>query len=108
MDALFLYFLAVMYFSSTTTTMEAATESEVPKGIRREIRAVLLSKQGGVPLHTFLRDYQKLTDTRLDLREMGYSSIRAFIGAIPDTARSGYLYKSTLNLLLVYFLPVPL
>ncbi|XP_005091642.2 uncharacterized protein LOC101850625 [Aplysia californica] len=59
----------------------------IPEEVKKNVRAVLLSRTGGVPLNQFLYDYQKLLCEPLMFKPLGFSSLHKFMEAIPDVAR---------------------
>ena len=63
-------------------------KKEVPDGLKKTIRAVLLSTNG-VKIERFAKDFEQLMGCRLDneCRKLGYSDIPELITAIPDVAR---------------------
>ena len=60
---------------------------EVPEYLQKEIRAVLLSKIGGVPLSELRKDYKKLIGHDLDYSSLGFRSLKQLLLSIPDVAR---------------------
>ena len=61
--------------------------SQVPEEIKRNVRAVLLSKVGGVPMGMFIKDYKSLVLAQLDYRGLGFQTLQAFFKSIPEIAR---------------------
>ena len=59
----------------------------VPDMVKKEIRSVLLSKIGGVPLQQFSSDFTKLVGHRLEWKSFGFQSVTQLLEAIPDVAR---------------------
>lgn len=62
----------------------------VPEEIKRNLRSVLLSQKGGVPLSMLIRDYKKLVGTNLNVRGLGFTDLPALLESVPDVARSVY------------------
>lgn len=62
----------------------------IDEGLKNNVRAVLLSKIGGVLMTDFLRDYAELVQKPLKFQELGFKSLETFFRAIPDTARLEY------------------
>jgi hypothetical protein len=60
---------------------------EVPEEMKRNLRAVLLSKDRGVALEDLCRDYENFVNQPLCIKELGYQNLEAFLRAIPDAAR---------------------
>ncbi|GFR96343.1 tudor domain-containing 7 protein [Elysia marginata] len=59
----------------------------VPEEIKRNVRAVLLSKVGGVHLNSFIKDYKSLVLEQFDYRGLGFETLQAFLKTIPEIAR---------------------
>ena len=59
----------------------------VPPAVKNEIRAVLLSQIGGVPVDNFPKDFVKLLGHRLEWRALGYNTSLQLFESIPDTVR---------------------
>ncbi|KAK7492560.1 hypothetical protein BaRGS_00016226 [Batillaria attramentaria] len=59
----------------------------VPEGLKNSVRAVLLSKLGGVLMTQFLSDFEELVKEPLNFKRLGFETLEAFLRAIPDTAR---------------------
>ncbi|XP_070542865.1 uncharacterized protein [Ptychodera flava] len=64
-----------------------SVEGEVPEKTKIGIRAVLLSKIGGVAVEDFHKDFKKLLGTHFNFREMGFSTILECMRSIPDVVR---------------------
>ena len=63
----------------TATTKKANMES-----IKKEIRALLISSQTGVPLYNFADDYFEVVGVPLDFTDLGFFDLETFLRAIPD------------------------
>lgn len=61
--------------------------STVPDQVKRNIRAVLLSKVGGVLVSDLVKDYKSLLKESLRFKDLGFSNIKEFVEAIPDVCR---------------------
>ena len=61
--------------------------SRIPEDIKKRVRAVLLSKIGGVPLQAFPSDYKKLEGKPLHYKELGFKTLRECLEAMPDAVR---------------------
>ena len=61
--------------------------SAIPDIVKKNVRAVLLSKIGGVVAAQFLKDYKHLVQEKLNYVEYGFPDIESFIKAIPEYAR---------------------
>ncbi|XP_078678342.1 uncharacterized protein LOC144914320 isoform X2 [Branchiostoma floridae x Branchiostoma belcheri] len=59
----------------------------VPDEVKKFLRAVLLSQQGGVPVKRLRNDYQNLIGHVLDWRGLGFTRIEDFVKAMPDVCR---------------------
>lgn len=55
--------------------------------VKKNLRSVLLSKVGGVPLKNVERDYKSLVGERLNWRQFGFQSFEAFLNEIPDVVK---------------------
>lgn len=77
----------VRLFQPVTMT---SVKPRVPEQLKREIRAVLLSKIGGVPLTQLPKDYSKLTCQRIPWQRFGFNNLEELLAAIPDVAQ--YVY----------------
>ncbi|KAK3801754.1 hypothetical protein RRG08_043770 [Elysia crispata] len=64
----------------------SSMSSQVPEEIKRNVRAVLLSKVGGVPMGMFIKDYKSLVLAQLDYRGLGFQTLQAFFKSIPEIA----------------------
>ncbi|XP_062575711.1 uncharacterized protein LOC134237599 [Saccostrea cucullata] len=62
----------------------------VPDQVKKNIRAVLLSKVGGVLVSDLIKDYKSLLKEPLRFKDLGFSSIKEFVDAIPDVCRLEY------------------
>ena len=58
----------------------------VPDEIKKNVRAVLMSKKG-VPLNKFPQDYKNLLCEPLRFRDLGFSNLQSLMESIPDVAR---------------------
>lgn len=67
---------------------ESSSEKcKIPEEIKKSVRAVLLSKIGGVPLESFSSDFKKLAGYPLRFNKLGFSTLRQFLEAMPDHVR---------------------
>lgn len=64
---------------------------DIPQNIKTNVRAVLLSKVGGIYLDHFLEEYHNLVNKPLLYQRFGFNNIEAFIRSIPDAARQDLL-----------------
>eukprot|EP00058_Branchiostoma_floridae_P004055 XP_002589543.1 hypothetical protein BRAFLDRAFT_232620 [Branchiostoma floridae] len=62
-------------------------KSLVPDEVKKFIRAVLLSEQGGVPVRRLCMDYRNLIGHVLDWRGLGFTRLEDFVKAMPDVCR---------------------
>lgn len=60
---------------------------QVPDNVKRNVRAVLLSKVGGVLVSDLVKDYKSLLKEPLKFKDLGFSSIKEFVDAMPDVCR---------------------
>lgn len=60
---------------------------QVPDNVKRNVRAVLLSKVGGVLVSDLVKDYKSLLKEPLRFKDLGFSSIKEFVDAMPDVCR---------------------
>ena len=75
--------------------------------IKKDIRSVLLSRVGGVPIAEFSKDYKKLVGSFLTPRHFGFSDLMSLLESIPDVARYTIdIILCLLNCLFVVFLNV--
>lgn len=63
---------------------------QVPDNVKRNVRAVLLSKVGGVLVSDLVKDYKSLLKEPLRFKDLGFSSIKEFVDAMPDVCRLEY------------------
>ena len=70
---------------------------EIPHSVKVSLRAVLLSRHGGVKQTSIEKDYHSLTNTRLDVKEYGYKNLYEFLLALPDVVRLEYSEKNGEN-----------
>ncbi|XP_041464433.1 uncharacterized protein LOC121415319 isoform X2 [Lytechinus variegatus] len=68
----------------------SSKECKIPEELKKFTRAVLLSKIGGVPLEKFGSDFKKLAGYPLHFKELGFSTLRLFLEAMPDAVRFEY------------------
>ncbi|CAC5366100.1 unnamed protein product [Mytilus coruscus] len=61
--------------------------SEFPENIKRNVRAVLLSKVGGILVSDFSRDYKNLLKEQLNWRQIGFDNMNDLIKAMPEVVR---------------------
>ncbi|KAK3098354.1 hypothetical protein FSP39_018711 [Pinctada imbricata] len=61
--------------------------ASVPDNIKKNVRAVLLSKQGGVLVSDFTKDYKSLLKEQLRFKDLGFSTLKELIDAIPEVVR---------------------
>ena len=66
--------------------------ANIPDRVKKNVRAVLLSKQGGVLVSNFTKDYKALLQEPLHFKDLGFTTIKEFIDAIPDVVRYVYVY----------------
>jgi len=59
----------------------------LPENIKQEIRSVLLTSTDGVAVNKFMQDYERLTFTKLNTLNYGYSNILKLLQSIPDVVR---------------------
>lgn len=59
----------------------------IPECEKRNVRAVLLSQIGGVLVSDFSKDYRKLLQSTLDIKQYGFRSMTDFVEAMPDVVR---------------------
>eukprot|EP00058_Branchiostoma_floridae_P005328 XP_002590816.1 hypothetical protein BRAFLDRAFT_125731 [Branchiostoma floridae] len=62
-------------------------KNSVPDEVKKFIRAVLLSEQGGVPVRRLCTDYRNLIGHVLDWRGLGFTRLEDFVKAMPDVCR---------------------
>ena len=65
----------------------ASAAKEIPDAVKRNIRAVLLSKIGGVPLDKFGKDYRELLGQPFPFRDLGYPTLKQCLASIQDAVR---------------------
>ena len=65
----------------------ASSSEAMRDDVKRNVRAVLLSKIGGVPLESFNKDYKSLLGDHLPYRKLGYSNLEQALQAMPDAVR---------------------
>lgn len=63
---------------------------EVPDNVKRNVRAVLLSKVGGVLVSDLVKDYKSLLKEPLRFKDLGFSTIKEFVDAMPEVCRLEY------------------
>lgn len=59
----------------------------IPDHIKKNARAVLLSKVGGILVSDFCKDYKSLLREQLNYKQLKYNNINDFIKAMPDVVR---------------------
>jgi len=59
----------------------------VPENIKINIRSVLLTRSGGIPVNELIRDYKNLVYSHLDVRGLGFNNLHHLLESIPDVAR---------------------
>ncbi|XP_063433919.1 uncharacterized protein LOC134715580 isoform X2 [Mytilus trossulus] len=59
----------------------------VPENIKRNVRAVLLSKVGGILVSDFSKDYKSLLKEQLNWRQIGFDNMNDLIKAMPEVVR---------------------
>jgi len=64
-----------------------SSRPQIPDTLKKDLRAVLLSKSGGVELNRILSDYKKFVGSSLPLREYGYNSVQRLLENLPDVAQ---------------------
>ncbi|XP_030832419.1 uncharacterized protein LOC100892920 isoform X2 [Strongylocentrotus purpuratus] len=69
---------------------KSSEECRIPEEIKKSVRAVLLSKIGGVPLESFSSDFKKLAGYPLRFNKLGFPTLRQFLEAMPDHVRFNY------------------
>nr|XP_022331627.1 uncharacterized protein LOC111129501 isoform X2 [Crassostrea virginica] len=62
----------------------------VPDNVKRNVRAVLLSKVGGVLVSDLVKDYKSLLKEPLKFKDLGFSTIKEFVEAMPEVCRLEY------------------
>ncbi|ESP03597.1 hypothetical protein LOTGIDRAFT_171244 [Lottia gigantea] len=67
--------------------------SEIPSPLKKSIRAVLLSKLGGVLVSQFAKDYKALVQEQLPFKRLGFDNMEDFFTAMPDVVRLEYCKK---------------
>ncbi|GFR81170.1 tudor domain-containing protein 5 [Elysia marginata] len=83
--------------------MDEDKKRAVFEQLKIELRSILLSSKDGVPEHLILSDYEMLSCQRLPYKTLGYRSVAALLGDMPDVAReirlaSGdVIYKAVSN-----------
>ncbi|XP_071115796.1 uncharacterized protein [Haliotis cracherodii] len=65
----------------------------IPEDVKKNVRAVLLSKIGGVLVSDFRKDYRNLTNKKLFIENYGFDNYKDFVEAIPEYARLEYSDK---------------
>ncbi|XP_054756297.2 uncharacterized protein LOC129262237 [Lytechinus pictus] len=68
----------------------SSKECKIPEELKKFTRAVLLSKIGGVPLEKFSSDFKNLAGYPLHFEELGFSTLRSLLEAMPDAVRFEY------------------
>ena len=62
----------------------------VPDHIKKNVRAVLLSKVGGILVSDFCKDYKSLLREQLNLKQLGFNNLNELIKALPDVVRCAH------------------
>ena len=65
----------------------ASSAKEIPDNVKRNVRAVLLSKIGGVETDKFNSDYKALLGEHFPFRKLGYQTLNQGLQAMPDVVR---------------------
>lgn len=60
---------------------------EIPESLKNNIRAILLSRSGGISLSEFVSDYCDYHGEPPRFRDFGFSSLQEFLKLLPDVAR---------------------
>ncbi|BFY98655.1 hypothetical protein BsWGS_01695 [Bradybaena similaris] len=60
---------------------------EIPESMKNNIRALLLSRSGGIALSEFVSDYCNRHREPLRFRDFGFSSLQEFMKSLPDVVR---------------------
>lgn len=60
---------------------------ETKEDVATMLRSVLSSEKNGVPLRVLEHEYKVLIGTRIPYRNMGYDTLEAFLGSLPDVVR---------------------
>ena len=60
---------------------------EVPKEVKREMSAVLVSKNNGVNIWDFEKDFRSLAGHPLHFRKYGFRNLVEMCEALPDVVR---------------------
>ncbi|XP_046545662.1 uncharacterized protein LOC124255787 isoform X2 [Haliotis rubra] len=70
------------------------SSSGIPDDVKKNVRAVLLSKTGGgVLVSDFKKDYRRLINSKIFIEHYGFNNIKDFVEAIPEYARLEYSDK---------------
>ena len=64
-----------------------SSNREISEELKKNLRAVLLSKVGGVELHRIAADYRTYIGHPLPYRHYGFQDVQSLLQAIPDVAR---------------------
>lgn len=80
----FLFFACLIFFIIVSLSVPVM---QVPDNVKRNVRAVLLSKVGGVLVSDLVKDYKSLLKEPLKFKDLGFSSIKEFVDAMPDVCR---------------------
>ena len=67
---------------------------DIPDDLKKEIRAVLLSKVGGTSEKDFTKDYKNLCRKRFEYSKYGFKNAGQLLLAIPDIVKSEFDKKS--------------
>ncbi|XP_033118044.1 uncharacterized protein LOC117117746 isoform X2 [Anneissia japonica] len=76
-----------LYYWEPRPKMAEAANNVIPENIKKLVRAVLLSKIGGVPIKRFPADYRSLIGENFPLRSLGFSSFLLCMKSMPDVVR---------------------
>ncbi|XP_050400355.1 uncharacterized protein LOC126817428 [Patella vulgata] len=66
---------------------------EIPNDMKVNVRAVLLSQEGGVLVSQFIKDYKHLIQKTLPYKNHGFDNLEDFFKAMPDVVRLEYSKK---------------
>lgn len=69
-------------------SLSAMPVNTVPDNVKRNVRAVLLSKVGGVLVSDLVKDYKSLLKEPLKFKDLGFGTIKEFVEAMPEVCRS--------------------
>ncbi|KAK6178965.1 hypothetical protein SNE40_011432 [Patella caerulea] len=66
---------------------------EISNDMRVNVRAVLISQEGGVLVSQFMKDYKRLVQKNLPYKNHGFDNLEDFFKAMPDVVRLEYSKK---------------